>query len=162
MPQLVYSRVLNTTGGLNDWGGGNIFWKLISEGVLFNKGVGNSCVLLPLFIVSYFSRCTVQFFIIFQLIFFTQFLQSIFLFQCVLPSFSTIKCAISHDNCTEKASVKVNRSCVLYSLQDLLTYKINLKMQMQYNSIFSNRRLETWIQCSGFFSTNRQYMQNTR
>ena len=58
-----------------------------------------------------------------QLIIFTQFSQSIFLFHCALPSSSTIKCAISHDICTEKASVKVNRSCVLYSLQDFSTYK---------------------------------------
>ena len=38
--------------------------------------------------LRYLSRCTVQLFIIFQ---------SIFLFQCVLPSFSRIKFAISHD-----------------------------------------------------------------
>ena len=69
-----------------------------------------------------------------------------------LLSFSSIKCAISHDSCTENAGVKVNKSCVLYLLQDLFTYK-NLKIQMQYNSIFSNHRLKTWIQCNGIFQT---------
>ena len=108
----IYSQVLNTRGGLNNWGGGNMFWKLIREGVLFNKRAGNPNKLGH-----------VEFFIIFQLILFTQFSQSIFLFQCVLPSFSTIKCAISHDNCTKKSSVKVSKSCVLYLLQDLSTYK---------------------------------------
>ena len=78
----------NTRGRLNDWGDGNIFWKLTTKGWE---------ILIKLAHLA-------------QLILFTQFSQSIFLFQCVLPSFSTIKCAISHDNCTEKASVQVNKS----------------------------------------------------
>ena len=78
----------NTRGGLNDWGNGKIFWKLITKGWEILMKLAH----------------------LVQLILFTQFSQSIFLFQCVLPSFSTIKCAISHDNCTEKASVKVNKS----------------------------------------------------
>ena len=36
------SRVLNTGKGLNNSGDGDMFWKVKSEGALFNKGVGNS------------------------------------------------------------------------------------------------------------------------
>ena len=38
----IYSQVLNTRGFQNNCGGGKFFWKLISERVLFNKGVGHS------------------------------------------------------------------------------------------------------------------------
>ena len=42
-----YSRVLNTRDGLNNWGGGDLFWKLTIKGVLFNKGEGNSYETIP-------------------------------------------------------------------------------------------------------------------
>ena len=39
---LFISFLYSIRGGLNDWGGRKFFWKLISKGVLFNKGVENS------------------------------------------------------------------------------------------------------------------------
>ena len=69
------------------------------------------------------------------------------------PSFSTINCAISHDNCTQKASVKVKKVAFYIRYKICPILKTNLKIQMQYNSIFSNHRLKTWIQCNGIFQT---------
>ena len=39
---LFNSFLYSIRGGLNDWGGGNNFWKVISAGILVNKGVENS------------------------------------------------------------------------------------------------------------------------
>ena len=50
---VLYSRVLNTRGGLNNWRGGNIFWKLISE------GVGNSYKTSP-FCVNQEDKCIIR------------------------------------------------------------------------------------------------------
>ena len=69
------------------------------------------------------------------------------------PSFSTINCAISHDSCTQKASVKVKKVAFYIRYKICPILKTNLKIQMQYNSIFSNHRLKTWIQCNGIFQT---------
>ena len=49
--------MLNTRGGLNNLGSENIFWKLISDGVLFNNGVGNSYKTSP-FYGNQEDKCT--------------------------------------------------------------------------------------------------------